>query len=68
MWYSSACQPQPRPSTKLPWLMSSMVSAILAIEPGLWNEVQATIVPMGMPGSAAAIPAVVVQHSQTPRA
>ena len=48
--------------------MSSMVSAILAIEPGLWNEVQATIVPMGMPGSAAAIPAVVVQHSQTPRA
>src|SRR5215207_8569013 len=67
MWYSSACQPQPSPSTKLPRLMSSMDSAILAIEPGLWNAVHATMVPMGMPGSAAAMPAVVVQHSQTPR-
>ena len=38
MWYSSACHPQPSPSTKLPRLMSSMVSAILAIDPGLWNE------------------------------
>ncbi len=35
-------QPAPSPSTKRPWLTSSIVAAIFAIRPGGWKPAQAT--------------------------
>ncbi len=65
--YSGRCHPAPRPSRKRPPLISSMDSAILAMMPGVRNPTQATSAPIWMRLVAAAMPAIIVQHSQTPR-
>ena len=65
---SVSFQPAPRPRTKRPPLISSIVAACLASSAGLWKLVQATSGPSSIREVDAAMAASSVQASHGPRA
>ncbi len=65
---SVSFQPAPRPRTKRPPLISSIVAACLASRAGLWKLVHATSGPNSTRDVIAAMAAMLVQASHGPRA
>ncbi len=60
-------QPDPSPSTKRPWLISSIVEAIFASTAGGWNPAQATNGPIRTRSVAAATALISVHTSHGAR-